>query len=133
MKNNKGVSIIMLIVTIILMIIIASFAVYYSNNIAPEARLAAQYASLKEVKKACNIALQQIELDPDTYDEFYFFGHDIDNDPNYDEKALDQRCGNQFLGGGRKYVISNDGSDECQRRLKNLELSNITETYVVDL
>jgi hypothetical protein len=142
MKNNKGVTMIMLVITIILMILIASFAVYYSNNIGPEARLAAQYSSLKEVKAACDNAIIQMELDPDNLDEFYFFGHAIDYLDKHDELTLDgkkvsydevmKRCNtNKFSG--RTYVIVNDGTNESQLRLSHLELSNVSYNYVVDL
>ena len=142
MKNNKGVTLIMLVITIILMILIASFAVYYSNNIGSEARLAAQYSSLKEIKAACDNAIIQIELNPVAYDEFYFFGHNIEYLDKNGELKLDgekvdafevmKRC-NTSKFSPRTYVIVNDGTPENQTRLSHLELSNVTYNYVVDL
>ena len=52
--NNKGVTMMLLVVTIILMIMIAFLAVYYSQNVAPEARVASAYASLKAIRDTCH-------------------------------------------------------------------------------
>ena len=74
MQSNKGVSIIMLIITVIMMAIIVSFAVFYSQNITPEAKLAKAYSSIKSVKDACDNAEGFINLDQNEYDDYFFFG-----------------------------------------------------------
>ena len=139
LKSNKGVSLIMLVITIILMIILASYAVYYSYNIAPEAKLAAAFTSLKEIKNACNRAILEIEMDPSNYDEYYFFGDSIQKEENDTGvsgfvQKLAEKCGvtaDDFSE--RTYLISNDGTDASKRRLVNLEISSISESYIVDL
>ena len=132
-KNNKGVTLVMLVITIILMLILASFAIYYSNDVAPEASLAAAFSSLKEIKNACNRAILEIEMDPSTYDEYYFFGDNIQKE-GHDVSAVAIKCGaipSDFSD--RTYRISNDGTDANKRRLTNLEISSISDTYIVDL
>ncbi len=133
LKNNKGVTVTMLVITIVLMIMIASFAVFYSQDVAPEAKLAAAFSSLKEVKDACNRAILEIELDPSTYDEYYFFGNNIRKDGSNVSKLAD-KCGvtpEEFSD--RTYNISNDDNAENKRRIERLEISSISESYVVDL
>lgn len=134
-KNNKGISIIILIITIILMILITSMAVFYSNYIAPEARLAAAYTSLVTIRDACTGALNEITIDP-SLDEFDFFGNTVKkNMPATELDDLARRCGlvsgNDF--GDRTYKISNDKDPENQRRLEAMEIRGITQTFVVDL
>ena len=135
LKNNKGISIIMLIVTIILMLIITSMAVFYSNYIAPEARLAAAYSSLVTIKDACTAALNEVSVDT-SVDEFYFFGNTVKKSMSAAElDDVAKRCGlaskDEF--GERTYKISNDSDTENQRRLENLEIRGITQAFIADL
>ena len=133
LKNNKGVTVTMLVITIVLMIMIASFAVFYSQDIAPEARLASTYSSLKEIKSACDRAILEIELDPSTYDEYYFFGNSIDKDGSNKDKLAD-KCGvTPETFSSRTYNIANDDTEDNKRRIERLEISSISESYVVDL
>ena len=46
-KNNKGVTMMLLVITIILMIILTYLAIFYSQNTAPEARIARAYNNIK--------------------------------------------------------------------------------------
>ena len=133
LRNNKGVTVTMFVITIVLMILIASFAVFYSQDVAPEAKLAAAYSSLKEIRDACNRAILEIELDPSTYDEYYFFGNNIRKDGSNLTK-LAERCGvvpDAFSE--RTYNIANDDTADNKRRIERLEISSISESYVVDL
>jgi hypothetical protein len=134
MKNNKGVTMMLLVITIILMIILSSYAIYYSENIAPEARLGATYTSLKNVKEACERAVNDIEIGVTDANEFYFFGNNIRLDGS-DIEDLAKRCGlesgDQF--GTRTYVIGLADTPENQRRVANLEITGLTQDYVVDL
>ncbi len=133
LRNNKGVTVTMLVITIVLMIMIASFAVFYSQDVAPEAKLAAAYSSLKEIKNACDRAILEIELDPSTYDEYYFFGNNIKKDGSNVAK-LAQKCGvTQDAFSDRTYNIANDDSADNKRRIDRLEISSISEDYVIDL
>ncbi len=137
MKNNKGISIIMLVITIILMLILTSIAVYYSSNIAPEARLAAAYTSLGNVKEACTRALTEIDFSSENIDEFYFFGNVYSKKytTKAERDALAVRCGleNSEALSERTYEIGTTDDDENRRRVENLELSGISQTYLVDL
>ena len=121
----------MLVITVVLMLILVAFAVYYSRNTAVEARIAATFASLKEVKESCERAMYEIELDPDTYDEYYFFGRNIQSDGS-DVTELQEKCGNVTFS-ERTYKISDSTEDENKRRLERLEISKIKETYIVDI
>lgn len=130
-KNNKGITIMMLVITVIIMLILVMFAVYYSRNAAVEARIAAAYTSLKEVKEACERAIIEIELDPSTYDEYYFFGRNVQTDGS-NLAEIQEKCGGVTLS-ERSYKISDSTDDENKRRLDNLEISKIKDTFIVDL
>lgn len=133
-KNNKGVTIMMLVITVILMLILVAFAVYYSRNTAVEATIAKEYTSLKEIKEACTRALFEIELDPSTYDEYYFFGKSVFLDGS-DVDDLTQRCGGSagVNFSERTYQLSDSTDDENKRRLERLEITQIHNTYIIDL
>jgi uncharacterized protein YpmB len=147
MKNNKGITIIMLVITIIIILILTSFAVFYSTNIAPEAKIAAAFSSLKEIKSACQRAQNEVELFPDQLDEYYFFGKNI-VDEKPEGKTADEwavRCGltskaDFGLSGDRTYYIcaptnKNDPNySNMKRRTEKLELSNLNSMeFIVDL
>jgi len=124
----------MLVITVIIMLILVAFAVFYSRNTAVEATIATAYTSLKEVKNACARALFEIELDPSTYDEYYFFGRSIQLDGS-DVADLTERCGgsSEVSFSNRTYKISDSTDDENKRRLERLEITQIHNTYIVDL
>ncbi len=131
--NNKGVTMMLLVVTVIVLLMITSFAIYYSNNIAPEARLARAYNSLSEIRKACLQAQSSIELKPELYDEYYFFGKSIYQDGS-NVADIEARCN---LGGEhfseRTYLLTSDNDDEIKRRIQRLEISTVDGYYVADL
>lgn len=137
LKNNKGVSLIMLVIAVIMMIIIVSFAVFSSKNTTPEAKLAAAYTSLKAVKDASTNALMLIEINPDEYDEYDFFGHNIQfNNSDLELNNIKQDCGIATTGeefSNRTYKIAPATNDEEKRILEKLDLKGITATYIVDL
>ena len=139
MQSNKGVSMIMLIITVIMMAIIVSFAVFYSQNITPEAKLASAYSSMKTVKDACDNAEGFISLNPNEYDDYFFFGKSIHNALSTDQVT---NIATEFgIDAGdlseRTYMIEPidraDDSKEAKRKLENLELKGIEDTYIVDL
>ncbi len=133
-KNNKGVTIMMLVVTIIVLIIVTSFAIFYSNNIAPEAKLATAYTSLSQIKKACMEAQASIALKPDEYDEYYFFGKNLSQDGS-NKSDIAARCGLLDVSelGERSYKITPENDDEVKRRIKRLEISTVNDGFIVDL
>lgn len=139
MQSNKGVSIIMLIITVVMMAIIVSFAVFYSQNITPEAKLARAYSSIKTVKDACDNAEGFIDLNPDEYDDYFFFGESIHNSLSMNgvsnvaaEFGLSAEDFSE-----RTFLIEPiedaDDSKEAERILENLELKGVVDTYIVDL
>jgi len=141
LKSNNGVSMIMLVITIIMMAVIVSFAVFSSKNITPESKLAAAYSSLKTVKDACDNALNLIEINPNEYDEYYFFGQNVQNLLSESElQSILTDCGlgvspdpNTVIS-SRSYLIkSSKDSETSQRMLERLELKGVTSTYLVDL
>lgn len=140
LTNNKGISFIMLVITVLMMAIIVSFAVFSSRNITPESKLAAAYASLKAVKEACDNAQNLIEINPNEYDEYYFFGQNVHELVGESElQTLLGKFGfedfsnpNEVIS-KRTYLIKNTTSDNDKRILERLELSNVSSTYLVDL
>ena len=52
--NNKGISIIQIVITIIIMILILSIAIFSGQNIVSEARIATIYNEIKEIKSTIN-------------------------------------------------------------------------------
>lgn len=136
-KEQKGVSLIMLVIAIAMIAIVASYAIFYSQNTTPEAKLARAYSSLKTVKDACGNAMMLIELNPNEYDEFYFFGdniHQIHQDATaLNEIAVDCGLSSSLDFSERTYLIKPAEIDEEEIILKNLELKGIQDTYIVDL
>lgn len=135
MRNNRGVTLIMLVITVIVLIMLTTFAVYYSQDIAPEARLATAYSSLKEVKTACMEAKSAIELRPDLYDEYDFFGKNIFLDGS-DVEDLAKRCGltsSDEFSKEHTYKISPELDDENKRRIEKLEISSVDRIYICDI
>ncbi len=142
-KNQKGVSLIMLVIAIVMMLIIVSFAVFNSQNTTPEAKVASSLSSLASIKDACENALGLIELNPEEYDDYYFFGNNIHNkinsaggllsDSEKQEYAKECGLGETYTFNDETYVIKPAETDEEKRILKNLEIKNISETYIVDL
>ena len=134
MKSNKGVTMMLLVVTIVLMIIIAFLAVYYSQNITPEARVSAAYSSVSAVKDSCKAAVQFVDVGKE--DEFYFFGRSIQK--AYPEKVDEYatRCGLSSASdfSDRTYLIDPFSTkEEDKRRIQNLELSNLNAIFIADL
>lgn len=138
--NKKGISLIMLVITVIMMAIIVSFAVFSSRNVTPESKLAAAYSSLKAIKDACDNAVNLIEINPDEYNEYYFFGQNIKS--LIDEENLTDLLKNCGLGketnpileiSDRTYLIKNSESESDLRKLERLELKGVSSTYIVDL
>ena len=141
LNNQKGVTIIMLIIAIVMMLIIVSFAVFNAPKTTTEAKLAEAYTSLKGVKNACESALNLIEINPSEYDEYYFFGHtaqynidnNIINDINLNEAATKFGLASANDFSSRTYIIKPAETEEEKRVLENLELKNMSSTYIVDL
>lgn len=133
-NNNQGVSIITLVLTIIVMLMVTSFAVYYSTNITPEARVASIYTSLKEVRRACMEAKSSIVLRPDLYDEFDFFGKSIFTDGS-DVEDIAKKCGltSSDKFSQSTYKVSPKIDDENKRRVEKLEISNVDREYICDI
>lgn len=136
-NNQKGVTLIMLIIAVAMIAIVASFAVFYSQNTTPEAKMASAYSSLKTVKDACGNAATLIELNPNEYDDYYFFGNNIQNvyTDMSEINELAVKCGldSSLDFSERTYIIKPAETSGEELILKNLELKSITDTYVVDL
>ncbi len=141
--SDKGITMIMLVITVVVMLILTSMAVFYSTNIAPEARIAAGFKSIKEVKMTCQRALNEIEMDP-TVDEYYFFGKNIKNTADDGRGGLTVnnlifKCGIANLeelgeSGDRTYYISGSDNSSIKRRAEKLELTGLgVDSFVVDL
>lgn len=136
-KNKKGVSLIMLVIAIAMMAIIVSFAVFNSQNTTPEAKLASTYSSLKAIKDSCDNALMLMELDPNAYDEYYFFGNNIQyritDLTELNKIAVNCGLPSSSSFSDRTYIIKPAETEDEKRVLANLELKSVANTYVVDL
>ena len=80
MKNNRGVSMISLVVTIVLMIIIASMSAYYLVSTIDDAQYKDAKESFKNVENVVEYAKTQILIDeftPNT--KFLIKDQDLDN------------------------------------------------------
>lgn len=132
LKNNSGISMIMLVIAIIMMALIVTFAVFSSRNTTTEATFASSYRNLSTVKEACDDAELLIEINPNEYNEYYFFGTPI---PESERSDIKSKCGltSEEEFGERTYIIKPASNNEERRILENLELKNISDTYVVDL
>lgn len=135
LKNNNGISIVMLVITIILMILLTAMAIFYSQNITSEAHLASALTSLQDIKNVCEQAIIDIESNPDLYDEFFFFGYNIKTEKASELDDYAHRCGliDGTFFSDRTYLITDDGTVDSRRRLNALEISSIDDTFVVDL
>lgn len=137
LNAQKGVSVIMLIIAVVMMAIIVSFAVFYSQDTTPEAKLASAYSSLKAVKDACDNAETLMELNPAEYDDYYFFGynvqHNISDTLELNEYAVECGLASYLDFSERTFMIKPASNEEEERILKNLELKGVANTYVVDL
>ena len=110
LENNKGISMVMLVITVIMMAIVLSFALFSSRNVAPEAKVATAYSSLKTVKDACENAINLTQINPKDYTEYYFFGYNVQT--NNDEAFVEDivtKCGLTSVDkiSERTYLIKN--------------------------
>ena len=62
---------------------------------------------------------------------YYFFGRNVQTDGS-DLIEIQEKCGGVTLS-ERSYKISDSTDDENKRRLENLEISKINNTFIVDL
>lgn len=84
-----------------------------------------------------------IELNPDEYDEYYFFGNNIHHkrtsddavlsDSEKQEIAKDCGLGEGYTFNEDTYLIKPAETDEEKKVLENLGLKSVTSAYVVDL
>ncbi|MBO5179418.1 MAG: hypothetical protein J6B87_03635 [Clostridia bacterium] len=121
--SQKGISLIQLVIVIILLLIIASFALFSSNEVTVEARLARDYESLKMVKESTEHAVNLMEINPEEYEEIEIFTKKF-NSSDYARIGLTSAADLSE----RSYEINVDNQEK-------LDLENITEerTYIVDL
>lgn len=125
--NQKGITLIQLVITIIVIVIITSFAVFQGSNVTTEATIAKEYESIKEIKKAVEQALQMIEINPKEYKESEIFGVPLSNN---DKKNYYDRIGLTSANelSDRTYIITKDNQEKFQ-----LEKINEEQVYIVDL
>lgn len=122
--NQKGITLIQLVITIVVMIILASMAIFQGGNVTTEAMIAREYESLREVKKAVEQTVLLMEMNPEDYKEEEIFGGSISKDAYYKRVGL---TSSDELS-DRTYSISKSNE-------KNFELDKIPDekVYIVDL
>ncbi len=119
LKNEKGVSLIQVIVTMIIAILIASFAIWYAKNTSTEAKLTRIYNEMSTVKDACKDALVINELNPDEYPLSKLFTKKITTE-DVSDFGIDASVDVENL-----YVITPENAE-------NLELEKVKNTYIYD-
>ncbi len=153
-KSNKGISLIMLVITIAMILIIVSIAVFSSKSNTPEAKLASAFVSLQAVREACKNAENLIEINPDEYNYEYFFGHNLFEriEGANKEQTITNLISEKGIGitreefdhfSNKTYVIKSkddqivlenqDYHQEDLVVLERLDLNGVSETYIVDL
>lgn len=122
--NQKGITLIQLVITIVVMIILASMAIFQGGNVTTEAMIAREYESLREVKKAVEQTVLLMEMNPEDYKEEEIFGGSISKAAYYKRVGL---TSSDELS-DRTYSISKSNE-------KNFELDKIPDekVYIVDL
>ena len=120
LRNERGVTLVQVIVTMVIVIIIASFAIWYSKNTSTEAKLTRLYNEITTVKEACNDAIVINELNPMEYPISKLFTKKWTSEP-LSEFGIDAGADTDDL-----YVITPDNSD-------SLELEKIKNTYIYDI
>lgn len=125
--NQKGVTLIQLVITIIIIVILTSFAVFQGSNVTTEATIAKEYESIKEIKKAVEQTLQMIEINPDAYKEREIFGVALSNS---DKQKYYARIGLASANelSNRTYVITMENQEKFE-----LEKISEEQIYIVDL
>lgn len=120
LRNNRGITLIQVIVTMIIVIIIASFAIWYSKNTSTEAKLTRLYNEISTVREACNDAIVINELNPTEYPLSKLFTKKWTSEP-LSEFGIGSEVDTDNL-----YVITPDNAD-------GLELEKIKNTYIYDM
>ena len=120
LRNERGVTLVQVIVTMVIVIIIASFAIWYSKNTSTEAKLTRLYNEITTVKEACNDARVINELNPTEYPISKLFTKKWTSEP-LSEFGVDAGADTDDL-----YVITPDNAD-------GLELEKIKNTYIYDM
>ena len=86
--NQKGITLIQLVITIVVMIILASMAIFQGGDAVTEAMIAREYESLREVKKAVEQTVLLMEMNPEDYKEEEIFGGTISKNAYYKRVGL---------------------------------------------
>lgn len=114
MKNNKGISMIELVIVIIIMIMIASFAIYNGTNSTEKAEATQIYTEITNVMKAVNGVMLQKELES--------------GDGEWLKDYYDKEIGN----GWYEIYGMNDSGYEASNVRKKLSLDEIKRNYMVN-
>lgn len=124
MRNNEGVTILQIVITVIVMIILLSLAIFYSSGTTKEAAVAALYNEIKEVTSVIQEAsiLNHIQK---SGDEIIFF--EETSAPKVEKSSYQTQLA--LAGSGDFYYLDFTSS----RELKNtLELENIKNDYILE-
>lgn len=114
MKNNKGISMIELVIVIIIMILIASFAIYNGTDSTEKAEATQIYTEITNVMKAVNGVMLQKELES--------------GDDEWLKDYYDKELGNGWY---EVYGMNDSGYSSSEVR-KKLSLDEIKRNYMVN-
>ncbi len=124
MRNDKGISLLQVLISIIIIIMISSFAILYSSHTSTEAKLARLYSEMSAVKDAYKNALMLNELNPDEYSLETLFPDKVTNEwisDNYARIGFSSKP-SEAIGW---YLITPENAE-------NIELEKVQGTYVID-
>lgn len=122
-KNEKGITLIQVVIAVVMLTLIASFAVLNSNDTAVETRIAKAYNEIIEVKKA---VIELKMLDEDEL-KMVLSGDKIDSLDEYPNLASYNKPDQEY------YVLKFENEDKKDILLDTLELRNIENNYIVNI
>lgn len=122
-KNEKGITLIQVVIAVVMITLIASFAVLNSNDTAVETRIAKAYNEIIEVKKAI-IELKM--LDEDEL-KIVLSGDKLENLDGYTNLSSYNKPDQEY------YILEFENNDKKDMLLDTLELRNIENNYIVNI
>ena len=120
MNNQKGITLIALVITVIVMIILAGVATYSGMDSVDETKKIAFISELETIQAKVNTIYEKRKTSEEEKNYYDSFGHDI--------SSLNEATLTTILGGsskeGFRYFSKQD--------LEKLDLDNITQNVIIN-
>ena len=123
MADNKGVSLVQVIIAIVIIIIITSFAIWYASNTSTEAKLTRIYAEITAVKEGYDNAKMLNEVNSTAYDFSKIESSEVYIKGNYESKEIEFM--DKISDTSELYLVTPDNA-------KEIEVEKIVFDYVID-